>query len=84
MLPPDFCGQHLFDRELGDIDETFQVGCGEIPEVLGGIVRERLDEEDASVIDERVDCPKFAHCNIDNSLRCCALTDVSVHQGQLA
>ena len=46
-----FLRHHLFDRELGDVDEAFQVGGSESSEVLGRIVGERLGEEYARVVD---------------------------------
>ena len=46
-----FLREHLFNRELGDVDEAFQVDGGESFEVLGRIVGKRLGEEYTRVID---------------------------------
>ena len=47
--------QHLLNRELGDVDETFEVGGSESSEVFSCIVRERLHKEYTRVVDEHVD-----------------------------
>src|SRR5215813_3245972 len=46
--------QDLFDGELGDEDEPFQVGGGETVKLVGGVVRERLGYEDARIVDNMV------------------------------
>ena len=55
ILPPGSLLQHLLNRELGDVDETFEVCGSESSKVLSRVVRERLDEEYTSVIDEHID-----------------------------
>ena len=52
--------QHLPDRELGDEDESFEVGGNESVKLLGGVVGERLGPEDARVVDKMIDRAKFA------------------------
>ena len=47
--------QHVLDGELGDIEEALDIRRDERLEVLGSVVRERLGEEDAGVIDQCVD-----------------------------
>ena len=37
-----FLRKHLFDRELGDVDEAFEVGGGESFEVVSRVIDERL------------------------------------------
>jgi hypothetical protein len=41
----------LLDRELGDVQEAPEVRRDERFEVLVGVVRERLGEEDAGIVD---------------------------------
>src|SRR5271163_3182946 len=47
-----FLRQHLFDRELADVDEAFQVDRSESFEVLGCVLDKRLNDEYPGVIDE--------------------------------
>src|SRR5947209_3722919 len=46
--------QHLLNGKLRDVQEAVEVRGDERPEVLGCVVRERLGEEDARVIDQRI------------------------------
>src|SRR5215471_15536194 len=52
--PPGLLRDHVLDGELGDVQEALEVRRDERPEVLGRVVRERLGEEDAGVIDQGV------------------------------
>ena len=47
---PRFLFQHLLHRELGDVEESQQVGRDQGIEILGSKVRERLGAEDSGVI----------------------------------
>jgi len=49
-----FLREHLFNRELGDVDEAFQIDGGERFEVLDRIVGKGLGEEYTRVIDQRI------------------------------
>src|SRR5580704_896302 len=49
-----FLRDHLSNRELGDVDEAFQVNGGESFEVLDRIVGKGLGEEYTRVIDQRI------------------------------
>ena len=55
MLPPGLLRQHLPDGELGNVQEALEVRRDDRPEVLGRVVRKRLGDEDAGVIDQYVD-----------------------------
>ena len=78
-----FLRQHLFDRELGDVNEAFQVGRSERLEVIGRVVRERLGEEYARVVNECIDRLELARRSLDNLCSRSGLTDISVDQRQL-
>src|ERR1700689_1834207 len=67
---PDFLRQHLFDRELADVDKAFQVDRSESFEVLGCVLDKGLDDKDTRVIDERIDRAEFAHRNLGDCCSC--------------
>jgi hypothetical protein len=54
-LPPVPLRQHLLDGELRNEDEPFKVGRNEAQEFIDGVFRERLDREDAGIVDDIVD-----------------------------
>src|SRR5271170_6404370 len=78
-----FLRQHLFNRELADVDEAFHVDRSESFEVLGCVLDKRLDDKDTRVIDECIDRAEFAHRNLGDCCSSSARTDVSVDQRQL-
>ena len=49
---------HLGDGELRDVEEAGNVGAHHRRIVLGGVLRERLCDEDAGIVDQRVDTAK--------------------------
>src|SRR5262249_55496984 len=73
--------QHLLDGELGDVQEALEVRRDERPEVLGRVVRERLGEEDAGVIDQCVNRLEPGERGLDDLGGRCRLADVAVHEG---
>ena len=81
MLPPRLLGQHLLDRELGDVKEPFEVGRHERLEIPGRVVGEWLGEEDPRVVDERVDGPESVDGCRDDPGGGRRLADVAVDQG---
>jgi hypothetical protein len=81
--PAGLLRQHLLDGKLGDIEEALDVRRDERLEILGRVVRERLGEEDARVIDQRVNRMEARQRGLDNSGCSCRLADVAVHQGDL-
>ena len=80
--PAGLLRQHLLDRELGEVEESFEVGRDERPKVVGRVVGEPFRDEDARVVDERVDRPEPADSGLDNPGRCLRITNVSVDQCQ--
>ncbi len=48
-------GEHVLDGELGDVEEAVEVHRGHGGVVVGGVVGERLGDEDACVVDQGVD-----------------------------
>jgi hypothetical protein len=49
---------HLGDRELRDVKEAGDVDAQDRRVVGLGVLRERFGDEDAGVVDERVDAPE--------------------------
>jgi hypothetical protein len=78
-----FLREHLFNRELSDVDIAFQIGGRERLEVLRRIGSERLRKEYARIIDERVDRPEFGYSGLGNFRSGCGLTNVAIDQRQL-
>jgi hypothetical protein len=64
------------------VEEPFEVGRHERPEVLGRVVGERLGE-DPRVVDERVDRPEPPDGRLDDPGGGRRLADVAVDQGEL-
>lgn len=56
-----FLFQHLFHRELGDVEESQQVGRDQGIEVFGRKVGERLGAEDSRIIHQHIDGFKVPH-----------------------
>jgi hypothetical protein len=81
--PAGFLSDHLLYRELGDEDETFEIGRGESFEILGRVARERLGDEDASVVHEHVDGLKVTNRGSYDIFSGSEPTDVTVDQRQL-
>src|SRR4051794_14839580 len=75
--------QHLPECVLGKEEESLEVGGDEAAEVIDCVVRERLDREDTSVVDEMVDGAEGADCCLCDLLRCRWLTDVSVDECEI-
>ena len=69
--------------ELGDVQEALDVRRDERLEVLGRVVRERLGEEDAGVIDQYVDRLEARQRRLDDLGGGCRLADVAVHQSDV-
>ncbi len=71
---------HLFDRELGKVEESFEVGGDKGPKVVGRIVGEPFRHEHARVIDEHVDRPEPADGRLGNLGRRLRVANVSIDQ----
>src|SRR5216683_6906753 len=78
-----FLRHYLFNLELGDVYEAFQVGGSERFEVLGRIVCKGLSEEYTRVVDECIDRLELACRCLDNLCSRSDLANVSVDQRQL-
>ena len=70
--------QDLFDCELRDEDEPFQICRGETAKIVGSVVREGLGNEDAGIVDNMVDRSELSDRGLCNLLSGRCLTDVSV------
>ena len=81
--PAGLLRQHLLDGELGDVQEALEVRRDERLEVLGRVVRERLGEENAGVIDQCVDRLEARQRRLDDLGGSCRLADVAVHQSDI-
>ena len=68
--------QHLLDRELGDVEEAFDVRRDERPEIVDCVIREGLREKDPGVVDQRVDRPE-AHSAVSTILAAVAGSPMS-------
>jgi len=47
--------EHLLHRKLGDVDVALQIRFGQQFEIVNRVVRKRLREENAGVIDNTID-----------------------------
>jgi hypothetical protein len=63
---------------LDEVQEAFDFRVDERLEVLGRVVRERLGEEDAGVVDQRVDRLEATQRRLDDLGGSCRLVDVAV------
>src|SRR5579883_3265414 len=68
---------HLGDGELRHVKEASNVGAQESLVVSLGVLGERLGNEDASVVDERVDTPESGHAFRNSTLGGFSLSDVT-------
>ena len=59
--PTGVLGQHLLDGKLRDIDVAPQIRCRQPFEVFQRVLRERLRQEDARVIDDTIYRAKNLH-----------------------
>jgi hypothetical protein len=73
----------LFDGELGDEDEPFQVGGGETAKLVGRVVREGLGYEDAGIVDNVVDRAELGDRGLCDRLGGRCLADVSVDESEI-
>src|SRR5262249_22801847 len=71
------------DGELRDVQEALEVRRNERPEVLGCVVRERLGEEYAGVVDQYVYGLETRQRCLDDPGGSRRLADVAVHQSDL-
>ena len=68
---------HLGDGELGDAEEAGDVDAEDRGEVRLGVPGERLGDEDAGVVDERVDAPEPRHGFKDHAFGRLPIGDVA-------
>ena len=68
---------HLGNGELGDVKETGDVDAHHRRVVSLGVLGERLPDEDAGVVDERVDAPEPRHAFGNRALGCLSVGDVA-------
>ena len=79
---PRFLLQHLFQRELRDVDEPQQVDRDQGIEILGSKVRERLDVVDSGVSHQNIDgCEVLDRC-FDSFGSGLLLTDIAIDKNQ--
>jgi hypothetical protein len=71
--------QHLGRDPLRDIEEAGEVGRDLCVEILGRVVGERLGDEDAGIVDQRVDPAEARVCLFDNALCRRRIADISGH-----
>src|SRR3989475_1368243 len=76
--------EHLFYGELGEVQKALKVRRYKRFEILDGVVRERLGEEDAGVIDQYVNDLEASYRCLDDLGGSCGLADVTVHQSDLS
>jgi len=77
---PRFLFQHLFHRELGDVEESQQVGRDQGIEILGSKVRERLGAEDSGIIHQNIDGSEVLDRSFDSFGDGLLLADIAVDQ----
>ena len=70
---------HLGDGELGDVEEARDVDADHGRIVFGGVLRERLGDEDAGVVDQRVDAAEALDGLRDHALGGVPVGDVAGH-----
>src|SRR6266567_286288 len=75
--------QDLFDCELGNEDEPFQVGGGETAKLVSGVVSEGLGYEDARIVDNMVDRAELSDRGLCDLLCGRCLTDISVDECEI-
>jgi hypothetical protein len=73
----------LFDCELGDEDEPFQVRGGETAKLVGGVIREGLGYEDARIVDNMVDRAELSDRGPCDLLSGRCLTNVSIDECEI-
>ena len=71
---------HLGDGELSDVKEAGKVDAQNSGVVGLGVLGEGLGDEDAGVVDERVDAPEPGHALGDRALRRFPIGDVAGHR----
>jgi hypothetical protein len=73
----------LLDGELGDVQEALEVRRDERLEVFGRVVRERLGEENAGVIDEHVDGLEARQRHFDDLGGGCRFAEMAVRESDV-
>ena len=68
---------HLGDGELGDVKEARDIDAQDRRIVGLGVLSERFGDEDAGVVDERVDAPEPGHAFGDRTLGRLPIGDVA-------
>lgn len=68
---------HLGDGELRHVKEASDVGAQKRLVVVLGVLGKWLGDEDASVVDERVDAPEAGHAFGDRTLGGFSISDVA-------
>ena len=68
---------HLGDRQLGDVEEPCEVHRRDRRVVIERVLRERLADVDAGVVDQRVDPPEPVASLVDRALCRCLIGDVA-------
>src|SRR3979409_1363053 len=71
---------HLGDGELSDVKEAGKVDAQHGYVVGFGVLGEGLGDEDAGIVDERVDAPEPGHALGDHTLRRSPIGDVAGHR----
>ena len=77
-----FLCQHLPDRQLRQMDETVEVRRGQLSEVFDRVVEERLGDEDARVIDHRIDEAKGLDGCFRHLLCRCWIADIAIDRAR--
>jgi hypothetical protein len=77
---PDLCFSIYFTVELGDVEESQQVGRDQGIEILGSKVRERLGAEDSGVIHQNIDGSEVLDRSFDSFGGGLLLADIAVDQ----
>jgi hypothetical protein len=70
--------EHLFDRARRDVKEAGQVDRGQSVEVLKRVVRERLADVEAGVVDQGVDPTETLDRRVHDALRGVRIRDVAL------
>src|SRR5258706_12516314 len=70
-------------RELGDVDEPFEIRRDKSTEIVNAVVSKGLRREDAGVVDNDINRPELPNSDVDNFASGSSVADVAVYQHKL-
>ena len=68
---------HFRDGELGDVEEAAHIGRNDLRIVFFGVAREWFGDENAGVVDERIDAPEAGHGFAYHAFGCGRIRDIT-------